>query len=218
MAMSILDVTDPTKPELVYQAEVPHNDVRGNSLAHPRRHAAAGQPVQAVRPAAGRLHGLRPVRPGPAARGRLLRHVGAALAGRPLRLADGRPLRPHHHRRRRLRAEPPQGPPVLHDRRPGGPGQPARGRALVAARPAQGRPGRPAEAPRAALRLRLPPAQHARASRSARTAPTWATSTAASSSWTSRTRASRNWSAGSTTTRRSPASPTPSCRCSSVGC
>ena len=33
MAMSILDVTDPTKPELVYQAEVPHNDVRGNSLA-----------------------------------------------------------------------------------------------------------------------------------------------------------------------------------------
>jgi hypothetical protein len=33
MAMSILDVTDPTKPELVYQAEVAHNDVRGNSLA-----------------------------------------------------------------------------------------------------------------------------------------------------------------------------------------
>ena len=33
MAMSILDVTDPTKPELVYQSEVPHNDVRGNSLA-----------------------------------------------------------------------------------------------------------------------------------------------------------------------------------------
>ena len=33
MAMSILDVTDPTRPELVYQAEVPHNDVRGNSLA-----------------------------------------------------------------------------------------------------------------------------------------------------------------------------------------
>src|SRR5918999_6289930 len=33
MAMSILDVTDPARPELVYQAEVPHNDVRGNSLA-----------------------------------------------------------------------------------------------------------------------------------------------------------------------------------------
>ncbi|MFN8637382.1 MAG: hypothetical protein U0893_26320 [Chloroflexota bacterium] len=33
MAMSILDVTDPTNPELVYQAEVAHNDVRGNSLA-----------------------------------------------------------------------------------------------------------------------------------------------------------------------------------------
>jgi hypothetical protein len=33
MAMSILDVTDPTKPELVYQAEVAHSDVRGNSLA-----------------------------------------------------------------------------------------------------------------------------------------------------------------------------------------
>jgi hypothetical protein len=33
MAMSILDVTDPTNPELVYQAEVPHNDIRGSSLA-----------------------------------------------------------------------------------------------------------------------------------------------------------------------------------------
>jgi len=33
MAMSILDVTDPTKPELVYQSEVAHNDVRGNSLS-----------------------------------------------------------------------------------------------------------------------------------------------------------------------------------------
>jgi len=33
MAMSILDVTDPTKPEIVYQAEVPHDGIRGNSLS-----------------------------------------------------------------------------------------------------------------------------------------------------------------------------------------
>jgi hypothetical protein len=31
--MSILDVTDPTKPEIVYQSEVPHDGIRGNSLA-----------------------------------------------------------------------------------------------------------------------------------------------------------------------------------------
>jgi hypothetical protein len=33
LAMSILDVTDPTKPEIVYQSEVPHDGIRGNSLA-----------------------------------------------------------------------------------------------------------------------------------------------------------------------------------------
>jgi hypothetical protein len=33
MAMSILDVTDPTQPYIVFQAEVPHEDIRGNSLA-----------------------------------------------------------------------------------------------------------------------------------------------------------------------------------------
>ncbi len=33
LAMSILDVTDPTRPEIVYQSEVPHDGIRGNSLA-----------------------------------------------------------------------------------------------------------------------------------------------------------------------------------------
>jgi hypothetical protein len=33
MAMSILDVTEPARPELVWKAPVPHDDVRGNSLA-----------------------------------------------------------------------------------------------------------------------------------------------------------------------------------------
>ena len=140
MAMSILDVTDPTQA----RAGLPVRSGaqrRPRQLARdPRRHAPAGQPVQAVRPAAGRLHHLRPVRPDPAARGRLLRHIGAALAGCPLRLVHGRRVRPHHHRRRRLRVEPPQRPPVLHDRRratigptrarSGGGGYPASARAI----------------------------------------------------------------------------------------
>ena len=33
MAMSILDVTDPAQPEVLWQLPVPHGDVRGNSLA-----------------------------------------------------------------------------------------------------------------------------------------------------------------------------------------
>ena len=33
MAYSILDVTEPTNPELLWQLPVPHNAVRGNSLA-----------------------------------------------------------------------------------------------------------------------------------------------------------------------------------------
>lgn len=33
MAFSILDVTDPSRPELVWQLPLPHNEVRGNSLA-----------------------------------------------------------------------------------------------------------------------------------------------------------------------------------------
>ena len=58
ICFSVLDVTDPSDPRLVWQLPLPHRSGARQLAGHARRHPAAGLPGLETRRAARRLRGL----------------------------------------------------------------------------------------------------------------------------------------------------------------
>ena len=213
-----VDVTDPRAPKVVVQTDLPHAKMRSNSLDVVGDVMAVAYQTSAVERPAGRLRSLRHLDAGVAEADRALRRLGAAFARRARGVVRRRRVRAHGERRRGLQAAEPEGRPVLPHRRRPQPVEAGRGGPLVAARDPGRRRCAAAAAPAAAVRHRLPGAQHQRIPARGRTGRTSATSTAARSSSTSPTSRARSSCRGGATRRRSTASRTRCCRSSSAGC
>ena len=163
-AFSIFDVTEPSEPKMLWQLPLPHRRVRGNSLA--MRGDILLMAYQAYDPG-GKPAGFQVYDISKPAEPREITFYDLSGARRPLgrralRVVHGRPLRAPLRIASGFRAEPQGRQPVLHDRGPRESVEADRGRALVAAGPAQGRQGAAAGAPRRALApLRHAAAPHA---------------------------------------------------------
>ena len=173
-----VDVTDPRNPKIVARADLPQVahalQLAGDGRRHPRRRL----PDPAAGPAAGRVRAVRHLDPGKPAADLVYRLLRPAFARRAPALVRRRRDHPHVVGRARLHPDPPQGRPVLPQLRRAQPVEADRDRPLVAARPDARRQRGAAEAPPGGQRQRLSPAQHQRLPRAARTACTWAISTA----------------------------------------
>ena len=165
--VTAVDVTDPRKPSVILQTDLPHPEMRSNSLdlAGDLLVVAYQTKTVGLTPAGFEIFDV--ADPGQAAIGRVLRRLGLPLARRAPSVVRGRRLRPHRQRRRRLQGAQSQGRPVLPHRGRAAAVAARRGGALVAARHARGR-HRAAAGPPRRLRLRLPRPQHQRLPATAR--------------------------------------------------
>ena len=204
-----------SNPKVVVQTDLPHKQMRSNSLEVCGDIMAVAYQTQ--------QHGMKPAgielfdisKPETPRSISLLRLLGPEVARRaPVlvrRWRDGAFLR----RRRRFLAAQPEGRPVLSRDRREEPDEAAGDLPLVAAGHRRDRQRAAAAAP-SEIRRRLPHRTTPTSIPSARTAPISAISTAASSSSTSPTRRARRWSDTGTRIRPSPASRTRRCRSSTA--
>src|SRR3989449_8312610 len=134
-----VDVTDPRKPSVIVQTDLPHGDMRSNNLEllgdllmvpTARRHAveqpgAAGRPAHGPVPdEPGRLEAggrriLRRLPPQPSQVGRVLRPLPAPLPPRAPHVVRRRVVSPPSELRGRLQTPPSPDPPALSDTRRG---------------------------------------------------------------------------------------------------
>ena len=164
-----VDVSDPRKPKVVVQTDLPESFMRSNSLELAGDIMAVAYQTQKAgqKPAGFELFDVSvPEKP---TLDRLRRRLRADLARRPSAVVLRRRVRPHGGRRAGLHADPSAGRPVLPHLRRAQSVEAGRGRAVVAARHARGRQRAAAGAPPgAAARPRLPRPQHQRLSAAAR--------------------------------------------------
>ena len=163
-----VDVSDPRKPKVVVQTDLPESFMRSNSLELSGDIMAVAYQTQKAgqKPAGFELFDVSvPEKPRSIAFVDALR---ADLARRPPAVVLRRRIRPHGGRRARLQADQSARRPVLPHLRRAQSVEARRGRALVAARHARGRQRAAAGAPSgAAARQRLPRPQHQRLSAAA---------------------------------------------------
>ena len=160
-----VDVSDPRKPKVVVQTDLPQPYMRSNSLELTGNIMAVAYQTQQPGPEARRLRAVRHLGAGAAEVDRVRRCVGAAFARRASALVLRRRIRAHGRGRARLQADPPARRPVLPLHRRAQSVKAGRGRPLVDARHAARRFGSPARA--SADGSRQPRPQHQRLSAAA---------------------------------------------------
>ena len=111
-----VDVSDPRKPKVVMQTELPHKDVRSNSLDVVGNTLVRCLSDQDNRHAAGGYRSLRHLGAGKAQADFALRPFGTAFTRRARSVVRRWRVRAHGVRRRRFSAARPQGRSMLHDR------------------------------------------------------------------------------------------------------